>query len=334
MPIENAIDELRQERLIAYKVIENPGKVLHCIETNTKTFDLNNEVIDFFDYFDENLGVDEILSNIIGELEIEKIASNPPEPWFDKAVSAHANALEVLNFMRRALTPEEIQDYSYNLFVRFPEPVANSFGKRCILAVYGDNSNNKSLSSSETIVAHEFYHGITAFRVGFSDENQAGALCESYSDIFAILFKNRDVNDIQNWNWNIGTEINDLSSDEIRDLSNPRASNQAMIMEEYSEGATSRYNSGIHNYAAHIIISRLLSNQEGSSQYTLTVDKLVKIFYNALETLPTKANFSQSHLAIFSAASSLEENSPLKSKIQNVINYAFNCVGIRTEHIN
>lgn len=334
---ETALDELERERRINCLMRRNPGKILHCVENNTKTFNLNGESISFFDFSGDTDDYDNYLSNKIATLEeLSKIVTNPPA-WLRKAVGAHANTCEVVSFMRQVLRPE-IEECTYSLVIGFPNISAYTSGNSCILSIYGDSSNGYSFSTSETIVAHELYHGITAFKVGFYLNGMAGAICESYSDIFAVIFKNRERRYSNDWDWRIGAEIDAPPEDYIfRDLSNPSQANQADSMDGYREETNdednfSLRNSGIHNYAAFNIINNLLRNRDNTNKSILEIEQVANIFYNALffgNILTKNANFNQSYLALLSAASSLfEKNSSLNLQVANIIRDAFTIVNV------
>lgn len=174
MPTESATDELGKEREIYYTDISNSEKVLDYKGNNLKTFDLNyeNPITLFGHLYSNESSIDVIISSMILELE-EKIVKNPPSPWLDKAVSAHANTSEVIDFIKSVLhNPPDITDCFYNSVVRFNVTHAFILGEKCMLIFYGDSNNNLSLSASKTIVAHELYHGITSLKVGFNNRGE------------------------------------------------------------------------------------------------------------------------------------------------------------------
>lgn len=322
--LEIAKDELEIDRNIYYQFeinTEKKVKVLCSIENNIKTFDLGREPINFWDYNSE-ISIDDYLKSKAEE-KSGKIVTNPPA-WVRKAVGAHANAYEIVKFMKESFFPDNINSCYYYLFVRFSQRTAYNWGKQQVLTVFGDTESDVSLSASETMVAHELFHSVSRRKVEFIDKGMAGALSESYSDIFAVLFKNRNKNENEDWDWDIGSEFSD-SSLQSRDLSNPEAKSITAYRDTNLPSDNS-YNSGIHNYAAYLILNRRKEN----GQRLLTAQQGAKLFYFALsETalLNTKATFSQSLLALISAANK-NFDSDLNLRVSLAIQSAFRQVGI------
>jgi bacillolysin/neutral peptidase B len=133
------------------------------------------------------------------------------------------------------------------------------------------NGNFCSYAISATAVAHEFAHKLiyetvmdehigenTKQRKGFNYSSpQTGALEESYADIFAILFANRNQPDISQWNWEIG---NGFGSDgrALRNVSSPGTYNHPDHMDYINEGSDDFHhchsNNGIHNKALYYLL--------------------------------------------------------------------------------
>ena len=59
--------------------------------------------------------------------------------------------------------------------------------------VYGDGDGLvfTSFTSDIDVIGHELTHGVTENEANLDYENQAGALNESFSDIFGIMIKQR-----------------------------------------------------------------------------------------------------------------------------------------------
>ncbi|MFL5800205.1 MAG: M4 family metallopeptidase, partial [Roseiflexaceae bacterium] len=145
------------------------------------------------------------------------------------------------------------------------------------------------------VVAHEFTHGVTHNFADLIYENQAGALNESFSDIFGYFVDSDD--------WTMGE---DMPGGALRDLSNPPAFGQPDHMQaaksgdgkglrklpsgtdpecdssdpNYNDCGFVHTNSGIHNKAAYLIINGGTHN--GFTVQGIGKTKAERLFYNML----------------------------------------------------
>lgn len=69
-----------------------------------------------------------------------------------------------------------------NAYYSFPSNSPHSL-------IFGQNAYGYDYGFEPSVVAHEFAHGVTKFTSGLIYENQSGALNESYSDIFGIVYQ-------------------------------------------------------------------------------------------------------------------------------------------------
>ena len=69
------------------------------------------------------------------------------------------------------------------------------------------------------IVGHEFVHGVTLNEVGFLQEYESGALCESFSDIFGVLIEHYTQGTASDWTIGENTGL----AAEIRSLAAPKS---------------------------------------------------------------------------------------------------------------
>jgi Zn-dependent metalloprotease len=194
------------------------------------------------------------------------LVTNPPTPWNRIVVSAHANTLEVVNFLRDELDYDELDDKGmlYESFVNysgngaFCYPISGKF-------VYGQKLTDREATDKEVfhyassigVVAHEIFHSVTYYLSKLESKNQSGALNESYSDIFGVILSNRTNPDIMTWDWVIGVVNEVNSSFPIRDLSNPERFGHPALYENYVDTVTDKggvhINNGIHNKAAYYL---------------------------------------------------------------------------------
>jgi Zn-dependent metalloprotease len=94
-------------------------------------------------------------------------------------------------------------------YVHFDKGMDNAYwdGRRM---VYGDGDGIvfTSFTSDIDIIGHELTHGVMENEANLDYENQAGALNESFSDVFGIMIKQRHYNqDVKKSNWLIGEKV-------------------------------------------------------------------------------------------------------------------------------
>jgi Zn-dependent metalloprotease len=110
-----------------------------------------------------------------------------------------------------------------NQYIHYDKGLDNAYwdGRRM---VYGDGDGIvfKSFTSDIDIVGHELTHGVTENESNLDYENQAGALNESFSDIFGIMIKQRFNNqDVKKANWLIGEKTMKGSKYALRSMKAP-----------------------------------------------------------------------------------------------------------------
>jgi bacillolysin/neutral peptidase B len=215
-------------------------------------------------------------------------------------------------------------------------------------AVFGtkrlSNGNSCSYAISATVVAHEFAHKLIHETIeggiGFDYNNpQSGALEESYADIFAILFANRNQRDVGQWDWEIGNGFGD-NEQALRDVRSPRTYNHPDHKRDYINLPPDRSgdwngchtNNGIHNKALyHLLNSKLRDGQY--IRYLFDVSSAVKLFYLALTELKTniKADFEDSLNAVIKASRILSQRGEIinnQKDVEDTIIRSFAQVGI------
>jgi len=94
-------------------------------------------------------------------------------------------------------------------YVHYDKGLDNAYwdGRRM---VYGDGDGLvfTSFTSDIDVIGHELTHGVTENEANLDYENQAGAMNESFSDIFGIMIKQRFNNqDVKKSNWLIGEKV-------------------------------------------------------------------------------------------------------------------------------
>ncbi len=166
----------------------------------------------------------------------------------------------------------------------------------------GDGFRWRPMAFALDIVAHELTHAIAGQTARFVYSEEAGALDESFADVFAIFISNREK--ITNWEIGEGVYTPFHEGDALRDLSDPPRFWQPDHIDNYMQLALGEvpdlhrnqagyihYNSGILNKAAYLTI-------EGGTHYGIKVKgisrgKAEKIYYLALTAYLCSATLSR-----------------------------------------
>jgi Zn-dependent metalloprotease len=249
---------------------------------------------------------------------------NPPAPWPLEAIGAHANGSIVARFMRDVLKRNNIDNKggaivsTVNCWDRAegttPAKQWQNAYWNSKQMVYGQikypDGSFFSVASMLDVVGHEMFHGVTDFTSRLEYQTQAGALNESFSDIFGVIIANF-TKPIAKWNWKIGSGF-DGPGTALRSLADPTVHGQPKHMDAFLR-ATPPYtyerndyghvhdNSGIHNFAAYKIITA-----KSGSKYVFTKSELAALFYIALTVhLSRTSQFGDSRRAMVQAARSL-----------------------------
>ena len=250
----------------------------------------------------------------------------PPTPWPLEAIGAHANGTAVANFLRKIVIRNNIDNKGGEMVstvncwdrtegVTPAKQWKNAYwnGKQM---VYGQiklpDGTFYSIASMLDVVAHEMFHGVTDYSSRLEYQTQAGALNESYSDIFGCIISNF-TRTIAKWTWEIGVGF-DGPGTALRNMADPTILDQPKYMKNYKK-ATPPYsdvndygwvhhNSGIHNFAAY----KIMTSKVGG-KYLFTRRQVAAIFYIALTSyLSRTSQFSDSRRAIVLATRSLFRN--------------------------
>jgi len=324
-------DALNKNKKITVESLTNGKRQLHDSVLNITTHT--------FDYKDPSAQ---------GHLLPGALYAKPPVPWPLEAIGAHANAAAVARFLRNIVKRNNIDNQggqmvsTVNCWDREEGTVPAKQWKNAYWngeqMVYGQikfpDGSFYSVASMLDVVAHEMFHGITDHTSRLEYRTQAGALNESYSDIFGVIIgnfsKRRD-----KWNWEIGAGF-DGPGTALRNMADPTLQGQPKLMKNY-EKATPPYNSrndygwvhansGIHNFAAYKIMTAKTGNA-----YTFSRNQLAAMFYIALTAhLSRTSRFADSRRAVVQAARSLfrKESPASQARKVKVVEDAFSAVGI------
>lgn len=271
--------------------------------------------------------------------------ANPPA-WTSGAVSAHANAAAVSDFLRTVLRRDNIDGRggamlsTVNCVVADaspgPKQWINAFWNSRQM-VYGQvlrGDELRSLSANIDVVAHEMFHGVTDHTSRLEYAFQPGALNESYSDIFGTIVANLGEDDPRSWDWLLGENL--LVGDKpFRDLSDPARFGQPAHMDQFRVLPNTRagdwggvhVNSGIHNKAAF----NLLTAETDDGTLKLSPAEAAAVFYLALtQRLSRTSQFTDSRRAVVASARTLFRTLPADQLAHKVtaVEGAFDAVGI------
>ena len=191
-----------------------------------------------------------------------------------------------------------------NQYIHYDKGLDNAYwdGRRM---VYGDGDGVvfTSFTSDIDVIGHELTHGVTEHEANLAYENQAGALNESFSDIFGIMIKQRYNNqDVKKSNWLIGEKVMKGAKYAIRSMKAPGTAylNHPELGDDPQPGTMDKYvnlpntqsgdwggvhiNSGIPNFAFYVAAF----NMGGYSW-----EKAGRIWYDVLtdRSLSRNANF-------------------------------------------
>jgi Zn-dependent metalloprotease len=263
--------------------------------------------------------------------------------WNPMAVSAHANTTAVIEFLRKVVMRQSIDNKggplisSINCLVRKQAQPGNVWLNaywNSSQMVYGQASVQGklvSLATSLDIVGHEIFHGVTEKTARLEYANQPGALNESLSDIFGVIISNFD-RELAQWNWEIGDGFGGMS---LRDMVNPNRFNQPKHMDRFEvlpntedgDWGGVHTNSGIINHAAYLI----MSSKTPEGNYLFVPSELAALFYFALSQLLSRSsNFAQFRSAVESAGKSVfrkNAEAVIQAKLASITD-GFDKVGI------
>jgi Zn-dependent metalloprotease len=273
------------------------------------------------------------------------ITANPPA-WTSGAVSAHANAVAVSDFLRTVLRRDNIDGRGGAMISTIncvvaedspgPKQWINAFwdGQQMVYGQVLRGDELRSLSAGIDVVAHEMAHGITDHTSRLEYRFQSGALNESYSDIFGTIVANLGADDPRSWDWLLGENL--LVGDKpFRDLSDPARFRQPAHMDQFQVLPDTRagdhggvhINSGIHNKAAF----NLFTAENNDGTLALSPAEVAAVFYLALtQRLSRTSQFRDSRRAVVASAQTLFRTLPADQLAQKVaaVEGAFDAVGI------
>jgi Zn-dependent metalloprotease len=181
----------------------------------------------------------------------------------------------------------------------------------------GDGRNVKQLAGSLGLIAHEFSHGVTQYlvRAGLGVvllpgrapalKGEAGALNESFSDVFASMIKQWHRGEtVAQADWLVGEDILERHAGKaIRSLKDPgnrnltwRYDDQIKDRRKFTPADEPHKASGIANHAFYVAASTL-----GGHSW----EALAKVWYRGFDKLRSRATFLDAAHATVAVAAAL-----------------------------
>lgn len=267
--------------------------------------------------------------------------ANPPAPWNPVAVSAHANAAEVMRYVKAVLKRNGLDNLggairsSINCVEESGTKVWDNamwFRKQMMYGQSLVGSEFRSWALAKDIVAHELVHGLTDYTARLEYLGESGALNESYSDIFGVILANEERASVAKWDWLIGANLTG-DGEALRSMKRPNDFEQPDHMDDYQRLPNTEdgdwggvhVNSGIHNKAAY----HLLTAKGANGKPVFKPREVAALFYLALtQHLSRTSRFADSRRGVELAARSLFANRPNRNTLFKAVARAFDRVGI------
>ena len=223
--------------------------------------------------------------------------------------------------------------------VHYGEDYNNAFWNGTQM-VYGDGDGEifQRFTKSIDVIGHELTHGVTQYEAALEYEGQAGALNESFSDVFGSLVKQYALKqraDKADWLIGAGLFTNKIKGVALRSMKEPgSAYNDPTIGKDPQPGHMKNYvdttsdnggvhiNSGIPNRAFYLVAIEL-------GRYAW--EKAGKIWYIALtERLRERSNFQKAANSTYEVAGTLFGKN---SQEQSSVKRAWDQVGIKIKAV-
>ncbi len=232
--------------------------------------------------------------------------------WTPNEVSAHYNAGIAYEYFRTVFGRNSIKNQGENIFsvINVSDEDGNDMDNafwngETMFYGNGNQAFNAPLAKALDVAGHEMAHGVVQSTANLVYQGEAGALNESFADIFGAMIDRED--------WQIGEEVANPSvfpTGTMRDMANPNnggnSNNFYWQPAHYNERYTGsqdnggvHINSGIPNHAYYLFAT---SNGIGKA-------KAEQIFYKALnDYLVMSSQFVDLRIAVIQAATDLHGN--------------------------
>jgi Zn-dependent metalloprotease len=280
---------------------------------------------------------------------------NPRADYSDEnraAVSAHINAMRVMDFFRLVLARDGVDGKGMELISVVNCTSSDETPPEWHNAVWWNNrmwygqarDENDVLRSHSRyldIIAHELTHGVTEHTCDLMYWRQSGALNESFSDIFGVIINNWFTiggenwntdganTDVSEWDWEIGKGWGEEGLP-LRDLSDPTKTGDPDSMDGYlnilEDNGGVHSNSNIHNKAAYNLLTAV--DEQGNRVFSSR--DVAILYYSCLQRLNKTATFSKTLQTLIDVANTFYAGDPEEQKAKvGHIRKAYEKVGIK-----
>ncbi len=196
--------------------------------------------------------------------------ANPTTSGDAVVAEAAITTLDLRNFMRDVFGRDSVDDHGLSIdsCVHYSRSYCNAFWEdgRCVFGD-GDGLIFKNFTSSNDFVGHEVMHGVTEYTAKLEYEREAGALNESMSDVFGVVFRQwLAKEDLATSDWSVGSDLMGPTALQLgwtclRHIAEPAANfsmtKQPSRYSEYDASEEPHINSGIPNRAFFLATTAL-----------------------------------------------------------------------------
>ena len=298
-----------------------------------------------------------------GSIDTAPVPRNPvSSPKFDfaasntAAISAHVNSGFVFDFYNSVLIRRGVDDQGMEVVNvvnctspndERPPQWGNAvwWNKKMWYGQMVDGpGKQRSLARYLDVIGHELTHGVTETTSNLVYRDEAGALNESFSDIFGVVINNwtkRRGVDPRNWDWEIGSGLGEKPGSPLRSMKNPKltgdpAHTRDMLTLNGGEQPSDdndfgfvHSNSNIHNKAAFNVLTATAAGAKGKNPpLVFDAEDVARLYYFTLQRLDRVATFEDVYFTILDVARTMyPDPEEQKSKLA-ALTQAYADVGI------
>jgi len=263
-------------------------------------------------------------------------AEGDPETDDADALNAYDNAGLVRTFFRSVMGRDSIDNQGLDLIlnVHYGSKYNNAFwdGDEMTFGD-GDGVIFSGFARSLDVVAHELAHGVTQFTSALVYDGEPGALNEHFSDVFGTAITQWAAGESpEEADWLIGDEIMgpDLYGEALRSMSHPGTAydDDMLGKDPQPDDYADRYTGSADNHGVHI--NSGICNRAFYLSATELGDTLAatRIWYHALQNLPSDATFAQAAAQIATSARILVKAGAVDKGAAQVVRGAWHAVGV------
>jgi Zn-dependent metalloprotease len=281
-----------------------------------------------------------------------RVVGTTPNFTSKSAVSAHVNVTRVFQFYNDVLIRRGVDDegsYLDNMVNCIspedePPPQWGNAVWWKNKMWYGQVKTTKgmrSLAANLDIIAHELTHGVTEYTSDLVYRDEAGALNESFSDIFGAIIHNRAKGPAvyanpDKWDWEIGAGLGEKGKP-LRNMKNPGATGDPSHTKEMGKfdpadlaedfGGVHTF-SNIHNKAAYNLLTTRTGKRGSKTPLVFPPDEAAQLFYSTLQRLDRVATFEDVLDTMLDVVKTVNRNPKSQAMKLKAVKDAYADVGI------